>query len=169
MKGDKQGSVEELARTLAEEIEGLPNDGQERELTVKIKGNNGSVNVGGIHVSITAPPQSEPQTWNDLTASQLNEALNYHLAERVDATRAAWLNLPIFMMTAVLVLLVYGLFSGLFFRLDIAWAPYLLAPFIIGFSILVFWVSRVQRVEFMRINESQEFIDAIRVALRRKR
>lgn len=61
MRRDDEALVNTLSARLFEEIESLPKDGKNRELTIKIKGNRGHINLGhqtfDIKTAKTPPPE----------------------------------------------------------------------------------------------------------------
>ncbi|SDA63604.1 hypothetical protein SAMN03159443_01931 [Pseudomonas sp. NFACC15-1] len=61
MRRDDEALVSNLSARLSEEIENLPRDGKNRELTIKIKGNRGHINLGhqtfDIKTAKAPPPE----------------------------------------------------------------------------------------------------------------
>ncbi|TWC18609.1 hypothetical protein FBY06_11464 [Pseudomonas sp. SJZ085] len=58
MRSEDEALVKNLSARLSEEIENLPRDGKDHELTIKIKGNRGHINLG--HQTFDIKTAKEP-------------------------------------------------------------------------------------------------------------
>ena len=64
----------ELAKKLGEEIDALPKDGKEHEISITVGGSNtGNISVGGTQIVVNS--KERELTWADLESSDLRRYL----------------------------------------------------------------------------------------------
>lgn len=61
MRSEDEDLVKNLSARLSEEIENLPRDGKDHELTIKIKGNRGHINLGHQTFDINTAKEPPPK------------------------------------------------------------------------------------------------------------
>ncbi|WP_312466981.1 hypothetical protein [Stutzerimonas nitrititolerans] len=164
----KDDDLMALAEKLGKEIEAMPKDGKERSISITVGGNNtGNISVGGTQIVFN--PREQQRSWADLDLAELRAHLAHWKAQWWSGWRGFWLNMPCLMLIAGLMLLGAGLLTGWLLTLSPQTMPYVLAPSIILMAILSTWMMRIRRVEGRLMVDSQAYIDAIEMELRRRR
>lgn len=158
-----------LAEKLGKEIDSLPKDGKEREISITVGGSNrGNISVGGTQIVVNSAAR-EPR-WSDLEPADLRRHLNHWKAQLWSGHRAYWLNIPCVLILAIGIGIAWGVFSGTLPMLTIA-GTYPMLPFIaLGVMVpLMLWLLIIRRVEGRHIQDCQAIVDDIQAELRKRR
>ncbi|WP_312679852.1 hypothetical protein [Stutzerimonas nitrititolerans] len=165
----KDDDLMALAEKLGKEIEAMPKDGKEREISITVGGSNtGNISVGGTQIVVNSTAR-EP-SWSDLDPADLRRQLAHWKAQVWSGHRGYWLNMPCFLILAIGLGLVWGIFTGALPVLSVA-GSYPLLPFVVlGVMLpLMLWLMNIRRVEARHIQDCQSVIDDIQAELRRRR
>ena len=159
----------ELAKKLGEEIDALPKDGKEHEISITVGGSNsGNISVGGTQIVIN--PKTRELTWADLESSDLRKYLAQWKAQAWSGYRGYWLNVPCFLILVLGAGLVWSIFTGVLPIVSAAegfpWLPVL----VIGAMVtLMLWLMNIRRIEGLHIQKCQAVINEIQAELRMRR
>lgn len=158
-----------LAEKLGKEIDALPKDGKEREISITVGGNNtGNIAVGGTQIVVN-PATREP-SWSDLDPADLRRHLAHWKSQLWSGHRGYWLNIPCILILSIGLGVVWGVITGTLPMLTLA-GSYPMLPFImLGVMLpLMLWLLSIRRVEGRHIQDCQSVIDDIQAELRRRR
>ncbi|RLM25340.1 hypothetical protein BIY29_07455 [Brenneria alni] len=170
---------EEELHTLAEQVIGslkqLPYDGQERQITISVGGNNpGSIHVGSV-VNINHAPKRPPELheMDDHTLQQIKREL---ISKRNESKRRSYFNIPSALFVG-LALLAFGFVLWNIFLMYNGESHWLVLSentlfLFLGWASLVMLagksMDKIRKIESRIINENQHTIDSIDVIFRRR-
>ena len=158
----------DLLRLAEKEIEGLPDDGKERSISITVSGDNsGNIAIGGTHIVLES--QRRKRTWADLTPTELQSALAKHRAQLRSSWLSFWVNTPAILLGICLTTMVAGLLSGWLLSLPSDLMPYLSVSVLAIVASLGLWLVQIRRPEAHLMQESRAYIDTIRAELRRRK
>ncbi|APY32530.1 hypothetical protein A6548_003696 [Salmonella enterica subsp. enterica serovar Apapa] len=175
--GQREEELRMLSDQVLDSLKGLPQDGQERQVTISVGGDNhGSIHVGSVVNITSAPPRK--RELHEMESRELAGIRRDLQSKSKDAKWRCYFNAP--------VILLFGLmFLAFGFAL---WNIYLLYNYGAKASLLVLdektffiylsWalavtfsgkrMDKIRKVENRIIQENQLTIDAIDVILRRR-
>lgn len=167
----KDEDLIELAKKLGEEIDALPNDGKEHEIsiTVGVGGSNtGNISVGGTQIVVN--PKERKLTWADLESSELRRSLAQWKNQVWSGYRGYWLNAPCLLILLLGAGLAWSIMEGVLptsapFQ-GFPWVPVLV---IVVMMSLMLWLMNIRRVESLHIQKCQAVINEIQAELRMRR
>jgi len=173
--GRMDNELQTLVDQVADSLNSLPKDGVERQITIRVGGNNsGTINIGPT-VNIT-PAQPRPRTYEDLDNRELQYIRRGLVSKSNQAKLRRYLNLPAFFsLMLFLIALVFAflnaflLFSGsksLLILTEKTIAAYAVWAVLLGISVKS--LDKLRKVESIIIYENQSAIDTIDVILRRR-
>lgn len=159
----------ELAKKLGEEIDALPKDGKEHEISITVGGSNtGNISVGGTQIVVNS--KERELTWADLESSDLRRYLAQWKAQAWSGYRGYWLNAPCFLILTLGAGLVWSIVTGVLpttapFQ-GFPWLPVLVLGVMVA---LMLWLMNIRRVEGLHIQKCQAVINEIQAELRMRR
>ena len=165
----KDDDLMALAEKLGKEIDALPKDGKEREISITVGGKNtGNITVAGTQIVVN-PAAKEP-SWADLDPAALKKQLAHWKTQAWSGRRGYWLNIPCALLLVIGIGIAWGVFTGALPTLTLA-GTFPLLPFVVlGVMFpLMLWLMNIRRVEARHIQDCQSVIDDIQAELRRRR
>ncbi|MEC5344655.1 hypothetical protein ABRZ24_18850 [Brenneria populi] len=169
--------LQTLAGQVIDSLKQLPQDGQERQITISVGGNNhGSIHVGSV-VNINHAPKRPPEL-HERDSQELLAIKRGLLKKRNGAKWRRYFNIPFLLMLSLLLI---GLASCLWIAYMSLWVGGLANPLVLNgktLAVSIVWgvlmilcakaMDKLWKVENRIINENQDVIDTIDVILRRR-
>ncbi|MDX5630358.1 MULTISPECIES: hypothetical protein [unclassified Brenneria] len=169
--------LQTLAEQVIDSLKQLPQDGQERQITISVGGNNhGSIHVGSV-VNINHAPKRPPEL-HERDSQELLAIKRGLLKKRNGAKWRRYFNIPFLLMLSLLLI---GLASCLWIAYMSLWVGGLTNPSVLNekmYIALIIWgvimafcvkfLDSRWKIENRIINENQDVIDTIDVILRRR-
>ncbi|PHM24603.1 hypothetical protein [Xenorhabdus ehlersii] len=173
---------EEKLRTIAEQVVDslklLPQDGQERQVTISVGGNShGSIHVGSV-VNINPPTPPRPRELHERDGQELLAMKQQLLTKNKDAKWRCYFNTPCLLFLS-LVLMAFGF--ALWNAYMVLWGGGSSGLLLFNEKTLVIFVSwsvliyicgkkmdKHRKIENIIIDENKNIIDTINVILRRR-
>lgn len=165
----KEADLMALAEKLGNEIDSLPKDGKEREISLTVGGSNtGNISLGGTQIVVN--PASHAPNWTELSVADLRAHLAHWKAQVWSGHRGYWLNIPCVLILLGGFGLAWGIFTGTLPGLTLTgnypWLPLVVLGVMLP---LMLWLMSIRRVESRHIQDCQSVIDDIQAELRRRR
>lgn len=164
----KDKGLDEVAEKISQLVNDLPNDGEERKISVTYGGDNHGNITFGNHITINTASRSEREE-RPLSSAEL-------MAIEQDSKRQhrrAWLrshaNLPSVIMLAMLALAIAALFSGKLFAISQGEFQMVLIGGGAVFLLAGAWATRISRLEQPIIEEARNKVAMARQELHRRR
>ncbi|ENU9618646.1 hypothetical protein ACE2MM_000809 [Salmonella enterica] len=173
--GRMDNELQTLVDQVANSLHSLPQDGVERQITIRVGGNNsGTINVGPT-VNIT-PPQPRPRTYEDFDNRELLSIRRDLVSKNTRAKLRCYLNFPaflslmLFLVASVFALLnAYLLFTGGKSFLVLTGETFVVyTAWVVLLALSARSLNKIRKIESIIIYENQNTIDAIDVILRRR-
>ncbi|KLU14274.1 MULTISPECIES: hypothetical protein [Xenorhabdus] len=175
---DREEKLRTIAEQVVDSLKLLPQDGQERQVTISVGGNsNGSIHVGSV-VNINPPTPPRPRELHERNSQELLAMKRKLLTKNKDAKWRCYFNTPCLLLFS-LILMAFG------FAL---WDAYMMllgggstGLLVLNEKTLIIFVSWIvliyicgkkmekqRKIENRIIDENQNTIDTINVILRRR-
>ncbi|MBN3250538.1 hypothetical protein AB6D34_04840 [Pectobacterium brasiliense] len=171
----REQELHSLAEQVMDSLKQLPQDGQERQITISVGGNNpGSIHVGSV-VNINPAPQ-RPLELHEMDDSMLRKIRRELISKRNESKRRSYFNIPS-LLFFVLTLSAFGfvfwnislIYTGKSHWLDMSGNNFFI---FIGWACLIMltvrFMYKVRKIETRIVNENQNTIDTIDVIFRRR-
>ncbi|MFE8103583.1 hypothetical protein RBA71_19150 [Brenneria goodwinii] len=169
---------EEELHTLAEQVidslKQLPQDGQERQITISVGGNNpGSIHVGSV-VNINHAPKYPPELYemDDCVLQQIKREL---VSKRDESKRRSYINVISFLFFGLILLaFIFILWNIFLIYGEPHWlsiirnTPFTFFGWVSLVIIAIKSMDKIRKIESRILNESQNTVDAIDVIFRKR-
>lgn len=162
--------LDELAEKISELVNTLPNDGEERQISVTIGGDNhGNITFGNhITINTASAPQKEERALTDVELRSLEA--NARREQRAAFMRS-YFNLPLALMVMVSIAVITSLVSGYLWAIvSMTSHPWTVpAIFAAVFLPLAFWARRIIELEQPILQEAKATLEYARQMRHRRR
>jgi hypothetical protein len=165
---NRKEGLDDLATRISALVNELPNDGQERAMTVTVGGDNhGNITFGNhITINTAAEPQEEERPLTDAELHSIKQQAKLQ-------HRRAWMrsrfNIPTFLMLLILLAMGVALFSGYLWQVTTGQYPWIVSVFGFAFLLTGLWAGRIHRLEKPIIQEAEETLAYVRQLQHRRR
>lgn len=160
------GKFEEAVKELD-----LPSDGEERTVSVTVRGDNHGNIVLGHQITVNTPPQEKPP--RPLTEQEMRAKERYAKQQRFNALTRSFINLPNVLLVLFIALVTFMFFSGQLWQLvsvvPTNWSMLVPLSAAVVMLPLAGWSFRIRQLEQGVIREAQDTLDTIRKIRHRRR
>ncbi|MFE8048770.1 hypothetical protein [Brenneria goodwinii] len=173
----REEELQTLAEQVIDSLKQLPQDGQERQITISVGGNNhGSIHVGSV-VNINHAPKRPPEL-HERDSQELLTIKRGLLKKNKDAKWRCYSNIPcLLLLSLVFIAFAFALWNAYMMLFGGGITNLLVlnektAVIFVSWSLIVMLCGKAmdknRKIENKIINENQDIIDTIDVILRRR-